>query len=293
MTVAPGMRFGEDALASFDGRAGAPRTVHVWEPPAPRAVLLALHGGMAHAGDWVAVARLFRSHGIATAAYDLCGHAQGRRVDIPGFDVFLEETTLFHDWVRRRYAGLPVFVIGHSMGGLIATRWGLAGVDGIAGFILSSPYYVNAIPVAAPLRKLSAVLAWLVPKMKVPLASLTDVLTHDPDITDRHHRDEADGVRATEVSVRFGHALQQAQQGLSLEGWRHPLYVVLAGQDRLADTRASLELLRDVPAELLTCRVEPGNYHENFNEVNREAIVADIVRWIDARLALPSAAPVR
>ena len=200
---APDQRFGEDEIASFAGRAGAPRTVHIWEPPAPQAVLLALHGGMAHAGDWVTPARYFRAQGYATAAYDLCGHAQGRRVDIPGFDVFLDETALFHDWVRNRYPGLPVFVIAHSMGGLIATHWGLRPLRGIAGFILSSPYYVNAIPVAAPLRRLAAVLAWLAPAMKVPLASLTDVLTHDPDITARHHRDEADGVRATEVTVRF------------------------------------------------------------------------------------------
>jgi alpha-beta hydrolase superfamily lysophospholipase len=274
------MRFAEDRLDTFPGRAGAARTVHVWEPPAPRAILLALHGGMAHAGDWVTPALYFRERGIATAAFDLCGHAAGKRVDIPGFDIFIEETGLFLDWIRARWPGLPVFVIAHSMGALVATRFGLAGGEGVAGFIFSSPYYVNAVPVPAALRRLSTVLARLAPTMKVPLAPLTDVLTHDAAITARHHRDEADGIRATEISVRFGHALQRAQQGLSLAGWRHPLYVVLAGQDRLADTPASLRLLQAVPPGLLSCRIEPDNRHENFNELNREAILADIAAWI-------------
>jgi alpha-beta hydrolase superfamily lysophospholipase len=249
-------------------------------------VLLALHGGMAHAGDWVTPALYLREHGYATAAYDLCGHGQGPRADIPDFDIFLEESALFLDWIRSAWPGLPVFVIGHSMGGLIATKLGLRLPPGaVAGFVLSSPYYVNAIPVAAPLRAAGAVLERLAPTMKVPLASLTDVLTHDPAITARHHRDEASGVRASEISVRFGQALQRAQRGLTLAGWVHPLYVVLAGQDRLADTDASGRLLSEVPPHMLTCRVEPDNYHENFNEIDRESIFADIVLWLDARLA--------
>lgn len=279
------MQFSEDRIDSFAGRAGAARTIHIWEPAAPRAVLLALHGGMAHAGDWVTPALFFRERGIATAAYDLCGHSAGRRADVPDFDVFLEETALFLDWVRSAYPGLPIFVIGHSMGALIATKLGLALPPGaVEGFILSSPYYVNAIPVAAPLRAMGAVLERLAPTMKVPLAPLTDVLTHDPAITARHHRDEASGVRASELTIRFGQALQRAQRGLALEAWRHPLYIVLAGQDRLADTAASTRLLAAVPAHLLTCRTEPGNYHENFNEVNRVELFTDIAGWIEARL---------
>ncbi|WBS03784.1 alpha/beta fold hydrolase [Pseudoduganella sp. SL102] len=279
------MRFAEDRLDSFGGRAGAPRTVHVWEPPeSPRCVLLALHGGMAHAGDWVTPARYFRARGIATAAFDLCGHGAGRRADIPDFGILVEETGLFLDWIRARWPGIPVFVIAHSMGALVATKFGLAGGGDVAGYILSSPYYVNAVAVPAVLQKLSTVLARLLPAMKVPLASLTDVLTHDAAITARHRLDEADGIRASEITMRFGHALQQAQRGLSLAGWRHPLYVVLAGQDELADTQAALRLLSAVPSHLLACRVEAANRHENFNELNRDDIFAGIAAWIERTL---------
>ncbi len=279
------MRFAETRLAGF--RCGqAARRIHLWEPAGPpRAVLLAIHGGMAHGGDYVTPALFFRQHGIATAAYDLCGHEDARRVDVPGFNVFLDDSVLFLQWVKREYPGVPIFVMGHSMGALIATHLGLghfAGDSSIEGFILSSPYYVNAIKVSPVLLALAGVLGALAPRMKVPLAPLTDLLTHDGAITARHHADERDGVRATEITVRFGNALTAAQRGLAarLPGWGHRLFAVVAGDDKLADADAAEAMLKSVPASLLTYQRHPHNYHENFNELNREQIFADILGWM-------------
>lgn len=111
------MRFSEDRLALFKGRDGTERTIHIWEPPS-RAVIMVLHGALAHAGDYVTPALYFRSHGIATVSFDMCGHDGKRRADIPDFDIFLDEAELFLQWVRKDYPGLPVFIMGHSMGGV-------------------------------------------------------------------------------------------------------------------------------------------------------------------------------
>jgi alpha-beta hydrolase superfamily lysophospholipase len=285
--MTPAMRYGEDQLTQFAAAQGVPRRVHVWQPAAPRAVILAIHGGMAHAGDYVTPALYFRQHGIATVAYDLCGHQDARRVDIPGFQVFLDDSQLFLQWVKQQYPGLPVYVMGHSMGALIATHLGLgsfAGDAAVKGFILSSPYYVNAIKVSPVLLALAGVLGALAPRMKVPLASLTDQLTHDSAITARHHADERDGIRATEITVRFGNALTQAQQGLAarMPAWTQPLFAVVAGADQLADADAAEAMLKSVPAHLLTYQRHPQNFHENFNELNREQIFADILAWMAA-----------
>jgi alpha-beta hydrolase superfamily lysophospholipase len=279
-------RFGEDRLTQFTAGQGAQRRVHIWSPAAPRAVILAIHGGMAHGGDYVTPALYFRQHGIATVAYDLCGHQDARRVDIPGFHVFLDDSQLFLQWVKQQYPGLPVYVMGHSMGALIATHLGLGGFAGdaaVKGFILSSPYYVNAIKVSPVLLALSGVLGALAPRMKVPLASLTHQLTHDPDISARHLRDERDGIRASEITVRFGNALTGAQQGLAarMPLWTQPLFAVVAGDDKLANADAAETMLKSVPAHLLTYQRHPQNFHENFNELNREQIFADILAWID------------
>ncbi|MYM31087.1 alpha/beta fold hydrolase [Duganella sp. CY15W] len=279
------MRFAEDRLTTFTAGQGVQRRVHVWEPDAPRAVILAIHGGMAHGGDYVTPALYFRQHGIATVAYDLCGHQDARRVDIPGFHIFLDDSALFLQWVKQQYPGLPVFVMGHSMGALIATHLGLghfAGDAAVKGFILSSPYYVNAIKVSPVLLALSGVLGALAPRMKVPLASLTHQLTHDTSITARHYDDERDNIRASEITVRFGNALTAAQQGLAarMPGWTQPLFAVVAGDDKLADADAGEAILKAVPAHLLSYHRYPQNFHENFNELNREQIFADILKWM-------------
>ncbi|MGE5622643.1 MAG: alpha/beta fold hydrolase [Bacillota bacterium] len=285
------MRFSEDRLATLKCSDHVERCIHIWEPQQPRAVILALHGGMAHAGDYVTPALYFRDKGIATVSYDMVGHDRKKRVDIPGFDSFLDDGELFLRWVKRNYTGLPIFVMGHSMGALIATYLGLQRFPrdrDIKGFIISSPYYVNAIRVPQVLVSLSTILAKLFPKMKVPLESLTNMLTHDPMITARHFADEKDHVRATEVTFRFANALQQAQAGLvgKLSAWRYPLFAVVAGNDKLADARATETMLKTINPELLEYHFYPDNYHENFNEINREEIFAKILRWLNARLAL-------
>ena len=288
-------RFAEDRFATFKGRHGAERKIHIWAPDNPAAVIVAIHGGLAHAGDYVTPAQYFKAHRFATVSFDLCGHEKQKRVDIPDFGIFLDELELFLHWVKQHFAGVPIFIMGHSMGGLIATRFGLERLQRdelVKGFVLSSPYYVNAIKVPAVLEKLSGVLARLAPTMKVPMESMSDVLTHDPAITARHHADEADDTRARECTVRFGVALQGAQKGLAAQmpTWRWPLYVVVAGQDKLADSQATLDMLATVDPKLVDYHVEAGNYHENFNEVNREDIFADILGWMCRRLMAPAAA---
>jgi lysophospholipase len=284
------MRFSEDRLATLTCSDKVGRAIHIWEPPHPRAVILAIHGGLAHAGDYVTPGLWFRDKGFATVSYDMVGHDGKKRVDIPGFRSFLDDGELFLQWVKRHYPGLPVFVMGHSMGALIATHLGLERFPhdpAIKGFILSSPYYVNAIKVPAVLLKLSKVLAALLPTAKVPLESMTHVLTHDTAITKRHYEDERDNIRATEASFRFAKALQTAQEGLAkkMPAWRYPTFAVIAGDDKLADARASESMLKSIDAALLEYHSYPDNYHENFNELNREKIFADILQWMEARLA--------
>jgi alpha-beta hydrolase superfamily lysophospholipase len=283
------MRFSEDHLDMLTCSDKVQRPIHIWTPEQPKAVILAIHGGLAHAGDYVTPALYFRAQGFATVSYDMVGHDGKKRVDIPGFDSFLADTELLLHWVKRKYPQLPIFIMGHSMGALIATHLGLgrfAKEPVIKGFVLSSPYYVNAIEVPAILLKLSGVLAKLFPTMKVPMEAMTDVLTHDATITARHHADEADNTRATEASFRFAAALLGAQAALkgTLSGWRQPVFAVLAGNDKLANVAAAQAMFKTMPQHHLDLHFYPDNYHENFNEVNREAIYATLLEWLEARL---------
>lgn len=282
-------RFSEDRLDLLTCSDRVQRPIHIWEPAQPKAVILAIHGGMAHAGDYVTPALFFRQHGYATVSFDMCGHDGKKRVDIPGFDSFLQDAALFLQWVKAAYPGVPIVIMGHSMGALIATHLGLglfAKDPDIKGFVLSSPYYVNAIKVPKALLLLSGVLAALFPAMKVPLESSTHVLTHDPVITARHFADEKDHIRATEITFRFAAALLSAQKALKgkLAAWSYPVFAVVAGNDKLAHAQEAQAMLKTIPASLLEYHFEQDNFHENFNERNRDQIFGNILRWLEKRL---------
>ncbi len=282
------MRFSEDRLDNLRCSDDVDRCIHIWEPEKVSAVFLAIHGALAHGGDYVTPALYFKQEGIATVSYDMAGHDFKKRAHISAFEQFLDDGELFLHWVKKQYPGVPVFVMGHSMGGLIATYLGLQRFndDGaIKGYVLSSPFYSNAVRLPAFQMFLSGVLSKLLPRHKVPLQSFTDTLTHDEAITQRHHDDEKDNIRASELTFRFAKELMDAQEQVSslFASWDNPLLVIVAGSDYLSDSEGILKLLRSVDSSLVTSYVFPDNYHENFNELNREEIFKKILAWVERR----------
>jgi len=287
------MRFQEDRIEKLDCSDGKQRKIHVWEPEKPEKVFLTVHGGMDHGGNYCLPALYFREHGIATVVHDQQGHDHHgpdhpTRVIFSRFEGFLDDLDLMLDWVKREYKNVPVYILAHSMGGLIATHWGIRHAERsteVKGFVISSPYYVNAIKTPAIAEKMAGVLSSLFPKMKLPLESFLDVVTHDEEIYERHQKDEADGIMAKECSFRFGSELLKAQAWIPdhIGEWKHPLLMIVAGDDRLANAPATRELLGKIDPKHLTELYYPENYHENFNELNRDEIFGEILEWVNKK----------
>lgn len=278
------MRFSETRLDHMQVPDGFNLDIHIWEPEFPKAIFAAVHGGLAHAGDWVTSALYFKDLGIATAAFDLRGHKQ-KKVCIEKFDQFLEDIALFIRWVKEKYPTLPVFYLGHSMGALIGTHIGLRFNQRpyrVNGFIFSSPYYGNAIkanPLVIPMIK---IMSRFLPNLTIPGMILTDKLTRDREIAERHILDENDGLRATKASIRFGSEILSAQKWVreNIQKWTAPLFVVIAGKDELADSNVTRQLLKQVNPTVLTCVVKENNFHENFNELDRKDTFLEIHKWM-------------
>ncbi len=280
------MEFSETEIQTIHALDGTQLVLHIWEPSSVKGVILAIHGGMAHGGDYVTPAMYFMEKGYAMVAPDLRGHKK-EKVDLKNFDLYLTDIMDVYKWMLDRYADLPLFVFGHSMGGLIATVLGLkfpTEISHVKGFVLSSPYFKNAVPVPKILVILTPLFAFLTPRMKVPAEDFLDYLTHDEEITARHHEDERKGLRGKYVTVRWAHQIMKGQSFVEkhISEWRFPLYVVVAGQDKLADTSYTEKLLQQVIPSLLKFKKAEGNYHENFNETNRLEIYEEIFEWMNS-----------
>jgi lysophospholipase len=285
------MRFSEDRMEKLTCSDGQERNIHIWEPETPRMVFLAVHGLMDHGGSYVVPALFFRDHQIATVAHDLSGHDHfgpddPGKVMIPRFEDLLEDLDLMIMWVKEKYPGLPIFILGHSMGGLVITHFGIRRLEAdpqIKGFVASAPYFVNAVKTPWIMLKLAGVLSALFPRMVVPTEDFMVNLTHDEEIYNRHRKDEQDGVRVSKVSFGFAGELLKAQAWIPehIARWKHPLLVIVAGSDKVADWKAIREMMAKIEPGLVTELYYPDNYHENFNELNRDEIFARIVEWVD------------
>ncbi len=278
------MRFSETKLDVLKTGDGQKLDIHIWEPEAPKAVLIAIHGGLAHAGDYVTPALYFKERAIATVAYDLRGHKE-EKTFISSFDQYLEDTADFLEWTKKNYKDIPIFVMGHSMGGLIATHFGIRYADNdpaIKGYLLSSPYYGNAIKVSPIMIPIIRFLGSVIPKAVIPGPDLTELLTHDEMIVKRHRKDEEDGIRGTKPTMRFGSELLKAQKWVkeNFSNWHHPTFAVVAGADQVADSAEAEELFNSMDKKLLTYVCHKDNFHENLNEVNRTETYDKMYAWI-------------
>ncbi|MEA3461535.1 MAG: alpha/beta hydrolase [Bacteroidota bacterium] len=283
------MRFSEDRIEKLTCSDGIQRDIHIWEPKKARAVFLTVHGGMDHGGNYMNPALYLKEKGFALVAHDQHGHDKKRKVYIPRFEVFLDDLELMLEWVKRNYPELPIFILSHSMGGLITMHFGIRRFTGdplVRGFVSSSPYYVNAVLTPKIVEKLAGVLSALFPKMTVPIEDILVHCTHDEDIYKRYREDEKDGIMASKASARFASELLKAQAWIPdhISEWNHPMLVLVAGDDKVADANGTKALLKKVNPEYLTEIWYPENYHENFNEINRDEISDRIVEWCEPRI---------
>ncbi len=291
------MKFSESKCEVFQPDAKTKLLSHVWLPEEePKAVFLAIHGGMAHAGDWVTPAQYFTGKGVALYAPDLRWHGTYPQYNedvnmfhIDSYDTYARDIDTYYAGIKKKHPDIPIFIIGHSNGALIALYYGLTiGKNrDCAGYILSSPWIKNKVSVPLPLVLVAKLIKRFNPRFAVKPAALTDVLTHDEEITARHHADEASGLRSSKATVSLAEASEKTQAFVTkhITDWGNtPVIAFIAGKDELADPEASNQVLNNITSAPVALYNYPENFHENFNERNRDEIYTQIAGWIQDKM---------
>jgi alpha-beta hydrolase superfamily lysophospholipase len=255
-----------------------------YTPPAPRATVAIVHGGAEHSGRYPAITSALVRAGFQAALVDLRGHGQsdGRRFHVDAFSDYLHDLDAFVAKLRADGLAGKLFVLAHSMGGLVAARWGLVHGGEVAGFVLSSPYFQLAF--RPPLGKLLAakVAGRIVPWLPVSVGFDMADLTSDPEMQRWTERDPLYSRRTT---PRWFEEATRAQAEVMRRAGEFdaPLLVLAAGADRVVDTgttRAFVAAARSADKRLV---VYDGFRHELFNERDRDRPIGDAVGWIAER----------
>ena len=276
----------EHASAQFSAADGLLLTRQAWRPEgAPAAVLAVVHGYGEHGGRYRELAEDMAARGYAVHVYDLRGHGRsgGRRGHVGRFADYLDDTAVYLDAVRTEHSGQPVYLLGHSLGGLIATAYVEdRPAEGLAGLILSSPFLRLGMPV--PPLKIGAVrlLSLAAPFMKIGNTLDSAALSHDQDVVRAYGVDPLNHHVATarwaaEVVAAQGAALSAAGS-ITL-----PLLLLYGDADAVADPQAARELFERVASPDKAEHCFEGYYHEIFNETGRAAVFAAISAWLEAR----------
>ena len=283
-------RRGEGALRTTGGRKLRYRT---WESPSPRAALIVIHGLAEHSGRYEALGRDLCESGISVYALDLRGHGRsdGQRGHARSFGVLLQDVDRFRREVLGLVdAGTPLFVLGHSMGGLIALRYMEEYSDAFAGAIIVSPWLATAVQVPRWKITLANPLAKLAPALPFRAGVNPEHLSRDPRVVRAYEEDPLVHDRITprlftELSTAMALAFVRSDR------IRRPLLFLLAGADRIVNTERTLAFARALTRPDVETRVYAGHFHEVLNEPGADTVRHDLRAWLDARIA-EAAAPV-
>ncbi|HRU39243.1 MAG TPA: alpha/beta fold hydrolase, partial [Candidatus Goldiibacteriota bacterium] len=178
--------------------------------------------------------------------------------------------------------GKPVFILGESMGGLIATYHVLYHDADFKGLISIAPAYKDVLKISA-LNRLRIFLESLVngsAREQMPFTN--SELTSDPEILAKLDADKREHKKAS-ASLLRGNLMEQAGVILGIGRLKVPLLLLLAGRDRLVDTPFAIKLFHKVKGDKKYI-LYPDSLHALTIEKNREEVFSDIVKWLEKRV---------
>ena len=252
-------------------------------PPA-RATVLIVPGLAEHGGRYAATAAALAEAGFAVHAVDYRGHgrSEGIRVHVDSVDEYVADVRAAMDEVRRRHPGLPLFLLGHSQGGLVVLKLVLDDPAGLAGVVVTSPF-LAVHPRSRPsafMRAGAAVLRRLAPRLPVPTRIDVSVLSRDPAVGEAYARDP---LVSSKASAGWLSAIARAQREVLARApsLRLPALVMASGGDLLVDPEAARIFALEAPPEHVEFVWWDGYYHEMLNDLGRERVVERIVSWLE------------
>ncbi len=262
-----------------------------WMPEAaPRAVVVICHGVNSHGGQHGWTAAQFVAAGFAVFALDLRGRglSEGERYLVHDIADYVSDLAATIAIAKTRLPGLPVYLLGHSAGGVVSCTYALDHQDEIDGLVCES----IAFQVPAPGFVLSAIkgLSHLAPRLGVLTLPMKD-FTRDPAAlaaleADPLTKGESQPAATVAALVRADERLHDSFETITL-----PVLIMHGTADRATVCRGSEYFHAHAGSADKTLKLYEGHYHDLLNDLGKEEVIADILAWIEARMPQPAAQP--
>ncbi|MDF1618293.1 alpha/beta fold hydrolase [Petrocella sp. FN5] len=255
-----------------------------------KAVVVIVHGLAEHLGRYNETTEALNTAGYGVYRLDNKGHgetgiANGDSGNVEAFAEYYEDIDIIVEMAKADNPGKPVYMIGHSMGGLLTAAYGVTYTDKLAGQIISGgatgPYYMAfGLDDEAFYAAVGGAEA-LVPN------SLTSTVCRYPAIQAYYY---VDPLRLTSYTRKlqwetFGAGSKYLEDQITEGNYTYPVFIFHGGDDRIVSKAFSENLYSNISSVDKTLEIYQGLYHESLNERNEKAIVmSDIIDWLNVRI---------
>jgi len=263
-----------------------------WTPDeTPQALLIIIHGFSDHSGRYKSIVDNLVPRGVAVYSFDQRGHGQspGQQGHIDSFTNYRDDVLTFMRFVSDQEPDIPLFLLGHSMGGLIVLDFGLHYPQEVNGVIASAPHLSDP-PVSPIMITLSRAISNIWPTFSMDAGLDKEAISRDPDVV-REYLDDplTHGKGTARLSTELSKAVSETNANAA--SFQPPLLIFHGTADRLTDPEASRSFYEKVPSTNKRYIAYDGGYHEGHNDIHRERIVSDIALWIEEQIRIITGHP--
>lgn len=261
-----------------------------WQPGGePKAVIVIAHGAGEHSGRYEHVAKRLTDEGYVVYALDHRGHGRsdGPRALIDRVDNAVADLDQLVVLAAGEHPGLPVFLLGHSMGGLIAVCYAIAHQDRLTGLLLSGP--LAALDAASPpVRMIAALLSALTPRLGVIQVDAS-LVSRDPAVVKAYqddplvHHGKLPARTVNELAGKVG-AFPSTVGAITV-----PTLIMHGTADQLAPIAGSKMLVGTISSADKRLIPYEGLYHEILNEPEQQQVLDDMCEWLTAHAVVAAA----
>lgn len=247
----------------------------------PKAAVVFVHGICEHLGRYDYIKDKFNNEGYNVYRYDARGHgkSEGKRGYLEDFEDYIFDLNIFVDMVKRNNKNLKLIMVGHSMGGLVATAYTCRYPDKIDLLVLSGA--CNICPDMAKSLKFLPynLLGWVNISNK-----LGDGVCGDKEVVEKYNKDE---LVLKKMSLRLlGNAFVKGTKYVNrnIKNIKCPTFVMHGEKDGLVVKDTGIWTFNNLACEDKKMFIYEGLYHEIFNELKKDRVIKDLLDWCNERV---------